>query len=81
VAQDLEAAAPASRKTITSAGPSCATEVDPDECKSNRVGIRPPRTRAWRDGKVVAEGFPVDQVSDHLEAGELVWLDLCSHRS
>jgi magnesium transporter len=52
--------------------------VDPDECKSNRIGIRPPRTRAWRDGKVVAEGFPVDQVSDHLEAGELVWLDLCS---
>jgi len=27
---------------------------------------------------VVAEGFPVDQVSDHLDAGELVWLDLCS---
>ena len=59
-------------------GASCPTEVNPDECKSNRIGICPPRTRAWRDGKVVAEGFPVDQVSDHLEAGELVWLDLCS---
>ena len=61
----------------TSTGPSCPTEVDPGECESNRIGIRPPRTRAWRDGQVVAEGFPVDQVSDHLEAGELVWLDLC----
>jgi magnesium transporter len=64
--------------TSTNTGPSCPTEVDPNECASNRIGIRPPRTRAWRDGKVVAEGFPVDQVSDHLEAGELVWLDLCS---
>jgi magnesium transporter len=62
----------------TGAGPSCPTEVDPGECESNRIGVRPPRTRAWRDGKVVAEGFPVDQVSDHLDVGELVWLDLCS---
>jgi magnesium transporter len=78
VAQDLEAAAPARDKADVRAGPSCPTEVDPDECKSNRIGSRPPRTRAWRDGKVVAEGFSVEQVSDHLEAGELVWLDLCS---
>ncbi len=56
----------------------CATEVDPQACDSNKIGTRPPRTRAWRDGKVVAEGFPVKEVSDHLDAGELVWLDLCS---
>jgi magnesium transporter len=62
----------------TSPGSSCPTEVDAGECASNRIGVRPPRTRAWRDGKVVAEGFPVDQVSDHLDAGELVWLDLCA---
>ena len=56
----------------------CATEVDPEACESNKIGTRPPRTRAWRDGKVVAEGFPVAEVSDHLAAGELVWLDLCA---
>lgn len=78
VAQDLEAGTPATYGAGAGKGSSCATEVDPDECQSNRIGIRPPRTRAWRDGKVVAEGFAVDQVSDHLEAGELVWLDLCS---
>jgi magnesium transporter len=55
-----------------------ASEVDPTECASNRIGIRPPRTRAWRDGMLVAEGFPVQQVSDHIDAGDLVWLDLCA---
>jgi magnesium transporter len=74
VAQDLEARPPSSPGSQTS----CPTEVDPAACASNRVGTRPPRTRAWREGKVVAEGFPVAHISDHLEAGELVWLDLCS---
>ena len=55
-----------------------STAVDPAACDSNRIGIEPPRTRAWRDGKVVAEGFPVKDVSDRLAAGELVWLDLCA---
>ncbi len=56
----------------------CATEVDPDACDANKIGTRPPRTRAWRDGQVVAEGFPVSDVSQRLQAGEIVWLDLCS---
>jgi magnesium transporter len=54
------------------------TEVDPQVCEANRIGIRPPRTRAWRNGEVVAEGFPVPDVSDHIAAGELVWLDICA---
>ena len=34
-------------------------------------------TRAYRDGKVVEEGFDVNLVSDHLDVpGTLVWLDL-----
>jgi magnesium transporter len=34
-------------------------------------------TRAYRDGALVAEGFAVQDVSDHLEvAGTVVWLDL-----
>ena len=33
-------------------------------------------TRAYRDGELVAEGFDVAQVSDHLDDGDVVWLDL-----
>ena len=69
MAQDLDAGA----RSVT-----CPTEVDAAKGGANCIGSRPPRTRAWRDGKVVAEGFPVEEVSDHLDAGDLVWLDLCS---
>ena len=35
-------------------------------------------TRAYRDGQLVAEGFPVADVSEHLaEPGTIVWVDLC----
>lgn len=34
-------------------------------------------TRAWRDGRLIARDFPVADVSDHREAGALVWVDLC----
>jgi magnesium transporter len=34
------------------------------------------RTRLWRNGSIVAEGFPVDDVSDHLaNADEMLWVD------
>ncbi|MFZ7089002.1 magnesium transporter CorA family protein [Curtobacterium sp. RRHDQ10] len=34
------------------------------------------RTRAWRDGSVEAEGFPVADTSDHLEHDDgMVWID------
>src|ERR1700754_262454 len=47
----------------------------------DRIGTHPPRTRAWRDGRLEAEGFPVAQISDHLaEADTVVWLDLCGPR-
>ena len=38
----------------------------------------PARTRAYRDGEVVAEGFPVTEISDHLDThpDTFVWLDL-----
>ncbi|MFA1541148.1 magnesium transporter CorA family protein [Actinomadura monticuli] len=36
-----------------------------------------PRTRAWRDGEIEAEGFPVAEISDYLERPDVVvWLDL-----
>ncbi|GAA2605248.1 magnesium transporter CorA family protein [Actinomadura fulvescens] len=55
------------------------SEVDPAAHARDRTGARPPRTRAWRDGKVVAEGFPVTEVSDYLrKPGHVVWLDLCA---
>jgi len=35
------------------------------------------RTRLYRDGKLVIEGFPLADISDHLaEDGTTVWLDL-----
>jgi magnesium transporter len=34
------------------------------------------RTRMYRDGRMVEEGFPVARISDHLADGATVWLDL-----
>jgi magnesium transporter len=35
-------------------------------------------TRCYRDGRVIDEGFPVAEVSDHLaEPDTIVWFDLC----
>jgi magnesium transporter len=43
--------------------------VTPTRCEA--------RTRLYRDGALVAEGFPVDDISSHLaEVGTMVWLDL-----
>jgi magnesium transporter len=37
------------------------------------------RTRAYRGGELVAEGFPVANLSDHMEDTETaVWVDLCA---
>jgi magnesium transporter len=37
------------------------------------------RTRVWRNGKLEAENFPFEQVSDFLEQPDcLVWADLCA---
>jgi magnesium transporter len=46
------------------------TESIPPKC--------PTRTRAYRAGKVVDEGFPADRISEHLDEHEdtRVWLDL-----
>ena len=36
------------------------------------------RTRRWEEGAVVEEGFPLEEVSDHLDReGSLLWVDLC----
>jgi magnesium transporter len=38
-----------------------------------------PRTRVWRDGRLEAEDFPADRISDYLaEPDTVVWLDLCA---
>jgi magnesium transporter len=37
------------------------------------------KTRAYRDSQLVAEGFPVADVSDHLKHSDcIVWVDLCN---
>jgi len=36
------------------------------------------RTVLWRKGEITEEGFPVEDVSEHLqEEGSLVWVDVC----
>src|SRR5689334_11294245 len=40
------------------------------------------RTRLYREGRVVAEDFPVEDISTYLgEPGTCVWLDYCSPTS
>ncbi len=52
----------------TDAATTCRA-ASPTSCRAH--------TRLYRDGHLVAEGFPVEQVSDHLaEPGCIVWLDL-----
>jgi magnesium transporter len=36
-----------------------------------------PGTRCYRSGVLEAEDFPIDEVSEHLDDGGLVWVDLC----
>ncbi|MET9340087.1 magnesium transporter CorA family protein [Nonomuraea sp. NPDC003804] len=37
------------------------------------------RTRLYREGVLVAEGFPIAEVSDHVaDPGNVVWFDLCA---
>jgi magnesium transporter len=56
------------RHTGGHAWPSVCAET-PTRCRA--------RTRLYRNGELVAEGFPVRQISDHIaEEGVVVWLDL-----
>src|SRR5215472_7336541 len=48
---------------------SAICRVTPTKCQA--------RTRLYRDGTLIAEGFPVEEISDHLVDSEVtVWLDL-----
>jgi magnesium transporter len=54
---------------------------DPDTVAASAICRSTPtkcqaRTRVYRNGKLVSEGFPVAQISDHLADGAVVWLDL-----
>lgn len=48
-----------------------------ERCRAESPTQCTAHTRLYRDGELVAEGFPVAAVSDHLaEPGTVVWLDL-----
>ena len=54
---------------------------DPDTVAASAIcGSTPTRcqarTRVYRNGRLVSEGFPVAEISDHLADGAVVWLDL-----
>lgn len=47
------------------------------QCQPHAAHSCAAHTRAYLDGVVIAEGFPVEDISDHLAiAGTVVWLDL-----
>lgn len=42
----------------------------------NQVGVI--RSRLWRDGKLIEQDFPFEQISEHIhDESSLVWVDLC----
>jgi len=46
---------------------------------ANPTGTSSCVTRAWHGGVLAAEGFPLAEVSDHLDdANSLVWVDFCN---
>jgi magnesium transporter len=54
---------------------------DPETVASSAISHATPtkcqaRTRVYRNGRLVAEGFDVADISDHLADGGVVWLDL-----
>ncbi len=53
--------------------------MDPLTSSSADCAVAAVRTRAWRDGELIADGFPVADVSEHLAADPsvVVWVDLC----
>ncbi|MEU8797962.1 magnesium transporter CorA family protein [Spirillospora sp. NPDC048819] len=57
------------------------SETDIEAHPANRIGAAPPRTRAWRGGRLQAEGFPVHELREYLRQPDVVvWLDLCGPR-
>jgi hypothetical protein len=59
-------------------GPGGTGPEEPGEQPTH--GVRGVRTRLYRDGALVKEDFPAEQISDYLEDGTgcVVWLDLCA---
>ncbi|MEV4258751.1 magnesium transporter CorA family protein [Spirillospora sp. NPDC049652] len=54
------------------------TAQPPESATPEESYTEPPRTRAWRNGVLAADGFPVEDVSEYLKQDEtVVWLDLC----
>jgi magnesium transporter len=54
---------------------------DPDTVAASAICHATPtkcqaRTRLYRNGMLVSEGFPVAEISDHLADGATIWLDL-----
>jgi magnesium transporter len=57
--------------------PAKADEPPAAACRAESPTSCEAHTRAYRGGKLVAEGFPVEEVSDYLDRRDIVvWLDL-----
>lgn len=45
-------------------------------CEAASSTTSPAHTRQYRDGQLVAQGFPVSELSDRRGDGSVLWLDL-----
>lgn len=67
---------------VTAEGPETSRGNDPEPAAAAAVSKSTPtkceaRNRVYRDGNLIAEGFPVSEISDYLEQdGTVIWLDL-----
>jgi magnesium transporter len=62
--------------TLTFHGSDPETVAAPAICRDTPTKCQA-RTRLYRDGRLVAQGFPVSEISDHLaDASVTIWLDL-----
>src|ERR1700722_6139084 len=67
--------------TATQAGSSGLTDHRDDPAAASICSSTPTkcqaRTRVYQDGRLTAEGFPVDDISDYLaDESAVIWLDL-----
>jgi magnesium transporter len=68
---------PTATKKAPAKGSPAVTEDPVAACQAESPTSCEAHTRAYRAGKLVAEGFPVADVSDYLaKSGTVVWLDL-----
>ena len=67
----------AAKRVVTKKAPPARSEHPVQACQADSPTSCEAHTRAYRAGKLIAEGFPVMEISDYLDKRDVVvWLDL-----